>query len=91
MNMIEKTRAECISCKKCTKHCPFLQKYGMDLKDFTFRPDLRKSCFMCGVCTQVCPLHLAGEKIALELRRQYHAVPSQGISKITIRSAAPQD
>lgn len=24
---------------------------------------------MCGVCTQVCPLHLAGEKIALEFRQ----------------------
>lgn len=68
--MIKKTRKECIDCGKCTKNCLFLEKYNINLKDFTFREDLRYHCFMCNKCKEVCPRDLSGAEIALEMRKK---------------------
>lgn len=68
--MIEKTKKECIDCGRCTKNCLFLEKYGIHLKDFTEREDLRYHCFLCDKCRDVCPKDLSGREIALELRRE---------------------
>ncbi|MEL3913451.1 (Fe-S)-binding protein [Treponema pedis] len=67
--MIEKTRLECIDCNLCKKNCLFLQKYNMNLKEFTYKIDLRYRCFMCGKCKSVCPKDLSGTEIAFELRK----------------------
>ena len=42
-NKIEK----CINCKLCTKNCDFLEKYNMDLSDFSKKEDLAYNCFLC--------------------------------------------
>lgn len=68
--MIERTKNECIKCGKCTRNCLFLEKYEMNLLDFTDREELRYHCFMCGKCKEVCPKDLSGVEIALELRRR---------------------
>ena len=70
MNVLEKTKENCIHCKRCTKACDFLSKYGMDLSDFANRPDLRYSCFLCGKCNDVCPVDLDGKEISLFMRRK---------------------
>ena len=67
--MIKKTRRECIDCGICTKNCLFLEKYNINLREFTYREDLPYHCFMCGKCHHVCPKDLSGTKIALEMRQ----------------------
>lgn len=68
-DMILKTRKECINCNACTKNCNFLTKYGINLNDFSYRDDLKFSCFLCDKCLEVCPKNLSGKEIALELRQ----------------------
>ena len=60
-NKIEK----CINCKLCTKNCDFLEKYKMDLSDFSKKEDLAYNCFLCGKCREVCPKDIDGKAIAI--------------------------
>ncbi|CRH93695.1 Fe-S oxidoreductase [Peptoniphilus asaccharolyticus DSM 20463] len=66
--MIEKTRKECIECNLCTKHCSFLTEYEINLKEFTFREDLKDKCFMCDSCKHYCPKDLSGAEITKEFK-----------------------
>ncbi len=59
---------DCIHCGKCTRHCLFLEKYKIDLKGLSEKPELAYHCFLCGTCTAVCPKGIDGKQIALELR-----------------------
>ncbi|MDO4264933.1 MAG: (Fe-S)-binding protein [Eubacteriales bacterium] len=59
---------KCIGCGKCTKSCSFLEKYDMDLRDFSEKPELSYGCFLCGRCTEVCPVSIDGKEIALRMR-----------------------
>lgn len=68
-SMIEKTKRDCIRCNNCRRHCDFLTKYEINLKEFCERPDLAKSCFLCDKCFEVCPKKLSGRAIAQELRQ----------------------
>ena len=63
-------KLECIHCKLCTKNCEFLEKYNMDLEDFSLREDLSYNCFLCGRCKSVCPKDIDGKEIALDMRRK---------------------
>lgn len=67
-DLCEKIQRKCIDCGRCTKHCDFLTKYDLNLKDFTKRPDLAKSCFLCDRCLNVCPKNLSGRELALAFR-----------------------
>lgn len=67
--MIDKTRQECINCNLCKKNCYFLEKYDLNLKDFTYRKDLRYHCFLCNKCQNVCPKNLSGKEISKQMRR----------------------
>lgn len=67
---LEEVRQKCIDCSKCTKNCPFLTKYDINLKDFTMRGDLAFSCFLCKKCESVCPVDLKGAKISMILRKE---------------------
>lgn len=69
INRTEETSPEkCIGCGKCTKSCTFLEKYGMDLRAFSEKPELAYGCFLCGRCTEVCPVSIDGKEIALRMR-----------------------
>ena len=65
-NKIEK----CINCKLCTKNCYFLEKYNMDLSDFSKKEDLAYNCFLCGKCREVCPKDIDGKAIAINMRQK---------------------
>ena len=65
-NKIEK----CINCKLCTKNCDFLEKYNMDLSDFSKKEDLAYNCFLCGKCREVCPKDIDGKAIAIDMRQK---------------------
>lgn len=67
---LQEVKDKCIDCGKCTKCCPFLTKYKINLKDFADRQDLAFSCFLCQKCKAVCPVDLDGKKISLILRKQ---------------------
>lgn len=60
--------ADCIACGACTRHCRFLEKYGLDLREFAQRPELYYSCFLCGRCDEVCPRQISGRAIAVSGR-----------------------
>lgn len=68
-DMIEKTRRECMDCKVCTKHCSFLQKYNMNLKEYTYKKNYSE-CFMCDTCKHHCPKNLSGAEITQELKSE---------------------
>lgn len=59
---------DCIHCGKCTRHCLFLEKYKIDLKELAEKPELAYHCFLCGTCKDVCPKGIDGKKIALDMR-----------------------
>lgn len=66
--MIEKAKRECINCNLCTKHCSFLTKYNLNLKDYTSREDLKNECFMCDSCRHYCPKDLSGAEITKKFK-----------------------
>ena len=68
--MIKETRDKCINCNLCNRNCYFLNKHNINLKDFTYRPDLRYHCFLCNKCQNVCPKDLSGKEISMEMRRE---------------------
>lgn len=59
---------DCIHCGKCTRHCLFLEKYKIDLKELSEKPELAYHCFLCGACKHVCPKGIDGKQIALDMR-----------------------
>lgn len=59
----------CVHCGLCTKHCLFLQKYGLDLAAFANHPELAYHCFLCGECSRVCPKGIDGRSLSLTMRR----------------------
>lgn len=68
-NYLEYVKETCIHCKKCTKVCPFLQKYGLNLASYADRKDLAYSCFYCRKCKDVCPVDLDG-RIISQIQRE---------------------
>ncbi|NLK42805.1 MAG: (Fe-S)-binding protein [Tissierellia bacterium] len=61
---------KCIDCGKCTRHCVFLDKYGINLKEYAKRPDLAFNCYLCGECKRVCPVDIDGRQLSLDLREK---------------------
>ena len=61
---------KCIDCGRCTRECLFLDKYGLNLKDYLERPDLAYNCYLCGQCKRVCPVDIDGREISLYLRKK---------------------
>ena len=59
----------CIHCHVCRDNCSFLSKYGIDIGDTIKLRELAYHCFLCGRCTDVCPIHIDGRQIVLDLRR----------------------
>ncbi|MDY3118459.1 MAG: (Fe-S)-binding protein [Peptoniphilus sp.] len=66
--MISYAREKCIHCGQCTRQCPFLSHYAMDLEEFTRRPNLRGECYLCDNCKRVCPKKISGREIAMAMR-----------------------
>ena len=69
MDYLKIVKDNCIKCSLCTKDCPFLSKYNINLLDFTEREDLAYSCFLCNKCSHVCPKNLNGKYISLLFRK----------------------
>lgn len=61
---------DCVQCGLCTKHCLFLNKYKVNLKELQQRPELAYHCFLCGSCKEICPKKIDGRDITLENRRK---------------------
>lgn len=61
---------DCVQCGLCTKHCLFLNKYNINLKELQEKPELAYHCFLCGACKEICPKDIDGKEIALENRRK---------------------
>ncbi|NLK66408.1 MAG: (Fe-S)-binding protein [Campylobacteraceae bacterium] len=59
----------CIECGLCTKHCDFLTKYDIHLKDFSHKPEIANECCLCEQCYNVCPKNISGMEIALAHRQ----------------------
>lgn len=67
----EETEMEkCVHCHVCRDNCSFLGKYGIDIGDTDRLRELAYHCFLCGKCTEVCPVHIDGRQIVLDLRRE---------------------
>lgn len=62
--------SECIHCHICRNNCEFLSKYGIDIGDTDRLRELAYHCFLCGRCTEVCPIHIDGKQVVLDLRRE---------------------
>lgn len=61
----------CINCGMCTRNCVFLNKYGINLREYyDNHEDLAYHCFLCGLCYKNCPVSIDGREISLELRRK---------------------
>ncbi len=61
---------KCIDCGKCTRHCLFLKKYNINLKEYAGLPELAYNCYLCGECKRVCPLDIDGRQLSLNLREK---------------------
>ena len=62
---------DCIHCGVCRQNCDFLTKYGIDIGDTNKLRNLAYHCFLCGKCTEVCPVHIDGRQIVLNMRREH--------------------
>lgn len=60
----------CIDCSLCTKSCDFLDKYKLNLYDFSKKQELAYNCFLCDTCYEVCPKDIKGSDISLDLRKK---------------------
>ena len=69
MDYLKIVKDNCIKCGLCTKDCPFLSRYNINLLDFTEREDLAYSCFLCNKCSHVCPKNLNGKYVSLSHRK----------------------
>ncbi|QCD44048.1 (Fe-S)-binding protein [Campylobacter mucosalis] len=58
----------CIECSSCTKHCDFLTKHQISLKDFATTPKLADGCNACEQCYNVCPKDISGADIVYDHR-----------------------
>ena len=61
---------KCIDCGKCTKHCLFLKKHNINLKEYANLPELAYNCYLCGECKRVCPVDIDGRQLSLDLREK---------------------
>ena len=60
----------CIHCGICRDNCAFLSKYDIEIGDTKRLKELAYHCFLCGNCTAVCPVHIDGRQVVLDLRRE---------------------
>ena len=60
----------CIHCGICRDNCAFLSKYDIEIGDTKRLKELAYHCFLCGNCTTVCPVHIDGRQVVLDLRRE---------------------
>ena len=60
---------KCTHCHKCQETCLFLKKYKIDIGDTERLEELAYHCFLCGKCTEMCPEHIDGREIILNIRR----------------------
>ena len=61
---------KCIHCHKCQENCDFLAKYGIDIGDGDRLRELAYHCFLIGTCSRVCPVHIDGRQVILNMRRE---------------------
>lgn len=61
---------KCIHCHICRDNCAFLLKYGIDIGDTERLKELAYHCFLCGKCTEVCPIHIDGREVIMDMRRE---------------------
>lgn len=73
---------DCIACGACTRHCRFLEKYGLDLRAFSRRPELYYSCFLCNRCEAVCPRQISGRAIAVSGRSALLAGDADNVNEV---------
>lgn len=69
-SMISYAQDACIHCGACTRVCPFLEHYDIDVSDFASRPELRGECYLCDHCKRHCPRDISGAGVAMEHRRK---------------------
>ncbi len=62
--------SDCVHCHICRRECAFLSKYEIDIGDTEKLRELAFHCFLCGKCTEVCPLHIDGRQVVLDLRAE---------------------
>lgn len=60
----------CVHCHLCQNNCDFLSKYGIDIGDTDKLKELAYHCFLCGKCAEVCPVHIDGRQLVLDMRRE---------------------
>lgn len=68
MSALSALSGDCIGCSLCQRHCLFLQKYGINLRELSMRPELLYGCFLCDRCLSDCPKDISGKEIALSGR-----------------------
>lgn len=86
---MEEMVSDCIECGLCTRNCLFLDKYNINLREFSTREDIAYHCFLCGECKRVCPKNIDGRQIAIEMRRKLvednsGKIPEKGYSMLVM-------
>ena len=70
MNSDGMNAKKCIHCGKCTRSCPFLSKYQIDIGATEKLSELAYHCFLCGRCSEVCPMGIDGRGLILKMRQE---------------------
>ncbi len=77
-NVFISSKDRCISCKKCLKVCPFLEKYCNTPKELLINiekttsidPIVPFSCSLCGCCKRVCPKNIDLGEVFFTMREE---------------------
>ena len=71
----------CVRCGKCRDACLFLTKYNLVIGDKDRLRPLAYHCFLCGRCTRVCPVHIDGRQVIMNLREETAAQEEKRVVK----------
>ena len=71
----------CVRCGKCRDACLFLTKYNLVIGDKERLRPLAYHCFLCGRCTRVCPVHIDGRQVIMNLREETAAQEEKRVVK----------